>query len=472
MMQAAAAEAAAAEALENLDKKDIDEIKGMASPPAPVMIVCMCVVILRPLGKEDESYGWTGAKAMLSDMSLLKALQDYKKDEMKDRQIKRLKQLLAKVKTDVEAENMLKISKAGHGLLCWVKAMVAYYEVAKERILEVHNQRLAKEEVLINDVDDVLINDVDDVDPDIARDLAKAGPALDAVVHALDELDEKSVAEVKQYAKPPELLLKTMNAVMTVMDKRATWASAKNELRDVNFLQKLKTFKKNEISNETLKKINEYTRDSTFQPQIVQKRTRSILAGVLCMWVHAIKMYADVFREAGLRRKMMKEHFLNAISDLFTMLDKNKNRVIDKIEQEEAMKQIHSMALPKARWTWSAMDTDGDGKISENEFQEGLQAISDKVGEEQLLDCIIRAWPDHPLALEKAKEEKDRQDLLDQLGQVMQSLDPARQRQALIAQLKEEIALLENLPPATLQHERMQEHIGALYERLGELEKA
>jgi len=55
----------------------------MASPPTPVMIVCMCVVILRPLGKEDESAGWAGAKAMLSDMSLLKALQDYKKDEMK-----------------------------------------------------------------------------------------------------------------------------------------------------------------------------------------------------------------------------------------------------------------------------------------------------------------------------------------------------------------------------------------------------
>merc|ERR1712078_981508 len=80
---------------------------------------------------------------------------------------------------------------------------------------------------------------------------------------------------------------------------------------------------------------------------------------------------------------MMKEHFLKAISDLFTMLDKNKNRVIDKIEQEEAMKQIHSMALPKARWTWSAMDTDGDGKISENEFQEGMQAISDEIGEEK-----------------------------------------------------------------------------------------
>merc|ERR1719271_1736995 len=97
--------------------------------------------------------------------------------------------------------------------------------------------------------------------------------------------------------------------------------------------------------------------------------------------------------------------FLKVISDLFTMLDKNKNGEIDKTEQEEGMKNIHSMTLPKARWEWSAMDTDGDGKISESEFLEGMQAISDKVGEEQMVDSIIRAWPDHPLALEKAKKE-------------------------------------------------------------------
>ena len=81
----------------------------------------------------------------------------------------------------------------------------------------------------------------------------------------------------------------------------------------------------------------------------------------------------------------------------------NKDGVLDKIEQEEAMKTIHSFTLPQARWTWSGMDTDGDGTISADEFRKGMQAISDKIGEEQLLDSIIRAWTDHPLALEKAK---------------------------------------------------------------------
>merc|ERR1719238_792294 len=104
---------------------------------------------------------------------------------------------------------------------------------------------------------------------------------------------------------------------------------------------------------------------------------------------------------------MVANTFVNAISDLFKMLDKDKDGMIDKSEQEQAMKNIHSMTLPKARWAWSAMDTDGDGKISESEFRKGMQAISDKVGEEQLLDSIIRAWTDHPLALEKARKEKE-----------------------------------------------------------------
>ena len=122
---------AAAKALEGLDKKDITEVKSMASPPPAVATVCTMVMILKPLGKEDESSGWAGAKAMLSDVGLLKALFDYPKDQMKDRQVKRIKQIMAEEGETFEGDNMLKISKAGAGLLQWVKAMVKYHEIAR-----------------------------------------------------------------------------------------------------------------------------------------------------------------------------------------------------------------------------------------------------------------------------------------------------------------------------------------------------
>lgn len=59
---------------------------------------------------------------------------------------------------------------------------------------------------------------------DAQRDLNKAMPQLDAAVSALEKLDKKSVAEVKQYAKPPDQVMKTMSQVMTVMEKPANWA--------------------------------------------------------------------------------------------------------------------------------------------------------------------------------------------------------------------------------------------------------
>ena len=46
---------AAAEALDNLNKADITEIKAFASPPKPVMNVCMCVLHLKPLGTKLEA---------------------------------------------------------------------------------------------------------------------------------------------------------------------------------------------------------------------------------------------------------------------------------------------------------------------------------------------------------------------------------------------------------------------------------
>nr|CEL69705.1 TPA: Dynein heavy chain 10, axonemal [Neospora caninum Liverpool] len=122
---------AAARALENLDKKDITEIKAFATPPKPVMYVCMCVVVLRPLGKENEAEGWNGAKAMLNDVNFLKALIDYPKDTITDKQVKKIAEYFNKDPESFTGDKMAKISKAGNGLLTWVKAMIDYHHVAK-----------------------------------------------------------------------------------------------------------------------------------------------------------------------------------------------------------------------------------------------------------------------------------------------------------------------------------------------------
>ena len=89
-----------------------------------------------------------------------------------------------------------------------------------------------------------------------------------------------------------------------------------------------------------------------------------------------------------------------AIWDLFQIIDTNKNDVFDLNEQHRALKHLHSMTMPKGRWTWKDKDIDGDGKISKSEWRAAMQAIVDKAGEEHLLWAIIRSWDDHPLSVE------------------------------------------------------------------------
>jgi dynein heavy chain len=149
----------AEKALEDLKKEDIVELKNYPVPPQPVMIICMCVCILRPLDKENEFDGWAGAKAMLSDSGLMYALKNYNRDNLKEKQIRKIRELLAKEKDLFEVDDgiaMKKVSKAGYGLLQWVRAMSKYYDVAKgvepkkRLVAELQAKKEAAEENLRN----------------------------------------------------------------------------------------------------------------------------------------------------------------------------------------------------------------------------------------------------------------------------------------------------------------------------------
>ena len=104
-----------------------------------------------------------------------------------------------------------------------------------------------------------------------------------------------------------------------------------------------------------------------------------------------------------------------AVLSLFKLFDKNKNGVIEKSELKDAEKLLHSMVLPKARWKLSDMDTDGDGTVSSSEWLDAMQKLAEDAGEEQLLEGLVRAWEDHPLArslkaLNEAFELQDAED--------------------------------------------------------------
>ena len=128
LLEALPAIEAAAEALQDLSKADLTEIKAFASPPPLVKAVCMCVLYLKPTGQDLED-DWKGAKIMLGNPNLLSFLKGYPKDDITPKMFSKLKSLFKN--PDLNVENMKSISKAGTGLLVWVTAIMKYYDVAK-----------------------------------------------------------------------------------------------------------------------------------------------------------------------------------------------------------------------------------------------------------------------------------------------------------------------------------------------------
>mmetsp|Transcript_64893 Transcript_64893/g.119431 ORF Transcript_64893/g.119431 Transcript_64893/m.119431 type:complete len:4522 (+) Transcript_64893:77-13642(+) len=211
---------------------------------------------------------------------------------------------------------------------------------------------------------------------DATRDLEKAMPALDAALDALEKLDKKSISEVKAYAKPPDMVMKTMCAVMTVMEKTPSWAQAKTELNDVNFLQRIKNFDKDAITNSTLRKMEKYTKDPNFTPKLVMNVSSA--AGALCQWVHAMKIYAEVYREVEPKRLKLKnaqeslerknkelekanadlkkiQDLVQSLKDQFEASNSEKEELAQtaeelKIKLERAEKLVTGLAGEKGRW--------------------------------------------------------------------------------------------------------------------------
>uniref|UniRef100_A0A8C3AFB1 Dynein axonemal heavy chain 6 n=1 Tax=Cyclopterus lumpus TaxID=8103 RepID=A0A8C3AFB1_CYCLU len=113
------------EALSNLDKADISEIKVFTKPPDLVMTVMEAVCILLSC-KPD----WQGARQLLGDSNFLRRLTDYDKDNIKSQILLKLQKYINN--PDFIPEKVEKVSKACTSMCMWVRAMDRYSRVLKE----------------------------------------------------------------------------------------------------------------------------------------------------------------------------------------------------------------------------------------------------------------------------------------------------------------------------------------------------
>lgn len=166
-------------------------------------------------------------------------------------------------------------------------------DVAKKNVGE-QSQRIAVEEA-----------DITVMAASANKDLEKAMPALDAANRALQSLNKKDLTEVKSYAKPPIKVEKVMEAVMILMGHPPTWVESKRMLGEQNFLDQLKEFDKNHVSEKTLKRITTYTHDTELEPEkvgIVSAACKSLV-----QWVRAIEKYARIYKVVGPKIELVAE---------------------------------------------------------------------------------------------------------------------------------------------------------------------
>lgn len=174
------------------------------------------------------------------------------------------------------------------------------------------------------------------------KDLDEALPALNEAIKALEQLNKKDIAEIRAYGKPPTLVEVVMEAVMVLKQSDPTWAEAKRQLGEPNFIKTLMEFDRDNITDKVLKKINKYTSEPDFQPEKVGSVSNA--AKSLCMWVRAMEVYGQVYRVVQPKR----ERYNQAMSQLKEKQDAlaEARRKLDEIQKQiEELKRQYDIKL-------------------------------------------------------------------------------------------------------------------------------
>ncbi|XP_076240945.1 dynein heavy chain 2, axonemal kl-2 [Calliopsis andreniformis] len=139
---------------------------------------------------------------------------------------------------------------------------------------------------------------------ELARaDLETVEPALNEAMKALDALSKKDISEIRSFTRPPPKVEMVMEAVMILKNSEPSWAESKRQLADVNFLNTLRDFDKDHISDRTLRAISRYTSNPEFEPEKVGMV--SIAAKSLCIWVIAMEKYGKLYRIVAPKREKL-----------------------------------------------------------------------------------------------------------------------------------------------------------------------
>ena len=139
---------AAATALDTLNKNNLSELKAFSQPPpAVLMVVSACMVLLSPPTKIPKDRSWKACKILMGKVDqFLDSLIHYDKENIGENNLKEAQRYLDE--SEFTYENILTKSLAAAGLCSWAVNIVSYYRIfcdvePKRMALKAANEELA-----------------------------------------------------------------------------------------------------------------------------------------------------------------------------------------------------------------------------------------------------------------------------------------------------------------------------------------
>lgn len=278
----------AVEALKSIDKASINEIKSFNNPPEVVLQVLSGVALL--LGHDTT---WPAIRKMLGNPHFMDHILNFDKNNINPKTIKKLNKVLESPKTRPEV--VRGTSQACYGLIMWLRGIREYYNIHKdmaaqkvEKVLEPVEE--VKEEVKVEEAPQVS----EDKTPE--QMLEEQLPALEMALESINCIDKNSINEVKSFNNPNESVLKVFEGIATLLGRKDTsWTGIRKMLGDPHFTEHLKSFDKDHIKPQAMKKVNKLLANPKLQPEEVRKVSQATHS--LVMWLFAMSKYHEVMKQ-------------------------------------------------------------------------------------------------------------------------------------------------------------------------------
>lgn len=249
-------------------------------------------------------------------------------------------------------------------------------------------------------------------------DLAVAIPILEDAVLALNTLKPTDITLVKAMKNPPDTVKLVMAAVCVMLGitpdriidpisgKKITdyWGPSKRILGDMNFLQNLKDYNKDNIPSMVIQIVkNVYMTDKNFVPHIVAKASSA--AEGLCKWVRAMVSYNEIAKVVAPKKEKLvaaqKEcdeavAFLNekrrTLSNLNVKLATLNNSLQDTLKKKLKLEEEVSNCTKKLQKAESLIASLGSEKERWLQFVCNLQLNYDNLAGDMILSSGIIAY--------------------------------------------------------------------------------